>query len=244
MKLGGADRFLYTQSQHPRFNIGENPLKRLILSLLALTACSPIAFGQAMPTATRRGDLQIGGGFVADFPDYTEHKFYGYNIYGDLDFTEHFGIEGEFRQANDHTPIPGGGGNVPQYQRNIERGLRYHRTYGRIVPYAKFMTGLARMEYPPAPPPASQTTPLAYINYGFIAPGGGIDYILTTHITIRADLEYQMWFAEPDQRLGFDYFVGTGGLPNGLTPIVYTGGVAWRFGSGQYVPHGDRRGIH
>lgn len=196
-----------------------------------------------MPTATRRGDLQVGGGFVADFPDYTEHKFYGYDIYADLDFSEHFGVEGEFRQANDHT-IAADGTHVPQYQRNLEGGLRYHRTYGRLLPYAKFMAGVARMEYPPAPPPAPDTQPQALINYGFIAPGGGIDYQLTTHISVRADLEYQMWFAEPDQRLGYDSSAGTGGLPHGLTPIIYTGGVAWRFGSGQYVPRGDRRGIH
>ena len=215
-------------------------MKRLILTFFALAACSSVAFGQARPTATRRGDLQIGGGFEYDFPDYTPDKFYGYNIYGDLDFLEHWGVEGEFRQANDHTVAPNGV-TIPQYQRNIEGGARYHRTYVRLVPYAKIMAGLARMEYPPVP---GSKTPEAFINYGFVAPGGGIDYVVTPHITIRADMEFQMWFAEPDQRLGFDYFAGTGGLPHGLTPIVYTGGIAWRFGSGQYVPHGDRRGIH
>lgn len=197
-----------------------------------------------MATATRRGDLQVGAGFVADYPDYTEHKFFGYDIYADLDFTEHFGVEAEFRQANDHTPDPYlNGGNTPQYQRNIEGGLRYHRTYGRFQPYGKFMAGLARMEYPPAPNGAG-TTPQAFINYGFIAPGGGVDYALSPHIILRADMEFQMWFKSPDPRLGYDNFAGTGGIPNGLTPIVYTGGIAWRFGSGQYVPHGDRRGIH
>ena len=197
-----------------------------------------------MATATRRGDLQVGAGFVADYPDYTEHKFFGYDIYADLDFTEHFGVEAEFRQANDHTPDPYlNGANTPQYQRNIEGGLRYHRTYGRFQPYGKFMAGLARMEYPPAPAGVG-TTPQAFINYGFIAPGGGVDYALSPHIILRADMEYQMWFKSPDPRLGYDYFAGTGGIPNGLSPIVYTGGIAWRFGSGQYVPHGDRRGIH
>lgn len=197
-----------------------------------------------MPTATRRGDLQVGGGFVADYPDYTQHKFFGYGLYADLDFTEHFGVEAEFRQANDTTQEPNGGGTVPQYQRNIAGGLRYHRTYGRFQPYAKFMAGLGRMEYPPPPPPAAQNMPQAYINYGFIAPGGGVDFALTPHIILRGDMEYQMWFKAPDPRLGYDNFAGTGGLPNGLTPIVYTGGIAWRFGTGQYVPHGDRKGIH
>jgi opacity protein-like surface antigen len=222
----------------------EPPLKRLILLFTVLISCSHLASAQARPTATRTGDLQIGGAFVANFPDYTRHKFYGYGFYADLDFSEHFGIEGEYRQANDTTTRIGGGGPVPQFQRNIEGGIRYHRTYGNFQPYVKAMYGYGVMEYPPYPPPASQAISEATIGYNFGAAGGGIDYRVSPHITVRADLEYQRWFATPNANLGFDYNAGTGGLPNGLTPIVYTGGIAWRFGSGNYVPHGDRRGIH
>ena len=219
-------------------------MKRLIFAFTVVISCSHLAFGQARPTATRTGDLQIGGAFVADFPDYTRHKFYGYGFYADLDFTEHWGIEGEFRQAHDTTERIGGGGNVPQYQRNIEGGIRYHRTYNRIYPYVKALYGYGVEQYTPFPPPASQAIPEGNFGYTFVAPGAGIDYRLSPHLTARADLEYQHWFALPNPALGYDPQAGTGGLPNGLTPIVYTGGIAWRFGSGQYVPHGDRRGIH
>ncbi len=221
-------------------------MKRLIFTFTVLISCSHLAFGQARPTATRTGDLQIGGGFVADFPDYTRHKFYGYGIWADLDFTEHFGIEGEFRQAHDTTIDAFNQKTVPQYQRNIEGGLRYHRVYreGKMKPYAKVLYGYGVMEYPPYPPPADQTIPIGIIGYNFVAAGAGIDYRLSTHLVARADLEYQKWFAVPDAKLGYDYNAGTGGLPNGLTPIVYTGGIAWRFGADSYVPHGDRRGIH
>ena len=220
------------------------PLKRLILSFLALIAGSHLAQAQAKLTATRTGDLQIGGGFVYDFPDYTEHKFYGYAIYADLDFSEHFGIEGEFRKAHDTTPIIGGGANTPQSQRDIEGGLRYRRTYGSreaIKPYAKILYGYGVMQYPPYAPPASQTISNGSAGYQFIAPGGGLDYVISPHIVLRADLEYQMWFARVDKGLGTDSFNGKGGLPNGLTPIVYTFGAAWRFGTGQYIPQGNRR---
>jgi hypothetical protein len=220
------------------FPIGDNPLKRIILTLTVLICCTPFALGQAKPTATRTGALQIGGAFVADFPDYTRHKFYGYGFYADLDFGEHLGIEGIFRQADDTTINPNINKKVPQYQRNIEGGLRYHRSYGKLLPYAKVMYGYGVMEYPPYPAPADPTVSAATIGYNFVGLGTGVDYVVTTHITVRADFEYQSWFASNNPLLPKN------GLPNGLTPIVYTGGVAWRFGAGNYVPHGDRRGIH
>jgi hypothetical protein len=198
-----------------------------------------------MPTATRTGDLQIGAAFSYNYPDYTEHKFYGYTAYGDLDFGEHFGIEGEYRYTSDHTPRIGGGGSVPQYQRNYEGGLRYHREYNRWYPYAKFLYGYGVIEFPPLPPPASQSVPNGTAGYNFVAPGGGFDYRLAPHITLRADMEYQIWFAKTSPGLGIDYNQGNrGGIPVGLTPIIYSGGIAWRFGSGEYKPHGGRNGMY
>jgi hypothetical protein len=217
-------------------------LKRLVFTFIAVIACSHLAYGQAKLTASRTGDLQIGGAFSYNFPDYTTHKFYGYNIYGDLDFGEHFGVEGEFRQTNDHTERTGGGGSVPQYQRNIEGGLRYHRDYGRFYPFAKFMYGYGGIEFPPYPPPASQAISAGTGSYQFVAPGGGFDYRVASHITVRLAMEYQLWFAKSDPGLGFDPFQnGKGGIPAGLTPIIYEGGVAYRFGSGVYKPEGNRR---
>jgi hypothetical protein len=216
-------------------------LKRLIFTFLAVIASSPLAFGQAKLTATRTGDLQIGGGFVADYPDYTEHKFFGYAIYADLDFSEHFGIEGEFRKAHDTTKTTGGG-NVPQSQRTIDGGLRYHRTYGKLIPYVKAMYGYGVMQYPPYLPPASQSVSNGSAGYQFVAGGGGVDYVLFPHILLRGEMEYQRWFARVDNGLGYDINAGgQGGLPNGLTPILFTGGITYRFGSGQYIPHGNRR---
>jgi hypothetical protein len=215
-------------------------LKRLAIFLAAIV-CSHFAFGQAKITASRTGDLQIGGAFSYNYPDYTTHKFYGYNVYADLDIGEHFGIEGEFRQTNDHTERQDGKGTVPQYQRNIEGGLRYHRDYGRFYPFAKFMYGYGGIEFPPYPPPADQGISAGTGNYSFIAPGGGFDYRVAPHITIRAAMEYQLWFSKTDIGLGYDPNQGgKGGIPVGLTPIIYEGGIAYRFGSGVYKPSARR----
>jgi opacity protein-like surface antigen len=194
---------------------------------------------QAKPSAARSSELQVGGAFVADYPDYTRHKFYGYGFYADLDFGAHFGVEAEFHQANDRTVNPNTNKVVPQYQRTVEGGLRYHRTYGRLQPYAKAMYGYGVMEYPPYPLPADPTVSAATIGYNFFGLGTGLDYAVSTHISIRTDFEYQIWFPSSNPLLPIDSLVGKGGLPNGLTPILYTGGIAWRFGSGNYIPSGS-----
>jgi hypothetical protein len=187
---------------------------------------------QAKYTATRILDLQVGGLFVADFPDYTRHKFYGYGAYADFDFANHLGVEAEFRQAYDttngqFTAFGQSNSKVLQYQRSYEGGLRYFRHYGRLAPYAKVMFGVASEEYPPYPPPAPQNVSAGTYSYHFLGMGTGTDIEMTQHINVRVDFEYQDWFAGTNSPSPNNI----GGLPRGLTPILYSGGVAWRFGN-------------
>ena len=208
-------------------------MKRTILTLvLSVLAFGGVANAQAKYTATRILDLQIGGLFVADYPDYTKHKFYGYGVYGDFDFSNHLGIEGEFRQASDKTVgeyIGYGQANtsVLQHQMTYEGGLRYFRHYGRYAPYGKVMFGVASEEYPPFPPPAPQNVSAGTYGYHFIGLGAGTDIEITQHINARVDFEAQQWFAGTNSPSPNNI----GGLPRGLTPYLYSGGLAWRFGN-------------
>jgi len=203
-----------------------------ILSALLLGSITPHARAQAKYTATRILDLQVGGLFVSDFPDYTRHKFYGYGVYGDLDFTNHLGFEGEFRQANDTTngqysSFGQPNGTVLQYQRTYEGGLRYYRHISKFAPYAKVMYGAASQEYPPFPPPAPQNVSAGTYGYHFLGLGTGTDIEITQHINARVDFESQSWFAAKNSPSPNNI----GGLPRGLTPFIYSGGFAWRFGN-------------
>ncbi len=201
-------------------------MKRPILVFSLLLTCARFAFSQALPTATRMGDLKIGGGFVADFPDYTRHKFYGYGFYGDFDFTDHLGIEAEYRSASDSI--------LPQYQRSYEVGPRYFRHYGRFVPYAKALIGHGSEEYPPF---SGSTVSAGTGGYTFVGVGAGVDIPVTFHIIVRSDFEYQRWFSSTSPGA----YNNINGLPRGLTPVLYTGGVAWRFGSDNLTPRGRHR---
>jgi hypothetical protein len=212
-------------------------LKRTILtfalSVLTAGCLASDAHAQAKYTATRILDLQVGGLFVSDFPDYTRHKFYGYGFWGDLDFTNHLGFEFEFRQANDTTlgQYQGVGqpnSTVIQHQRTFDGGLRYFRHYGkRLQPYAKVVFGSASEEFPAFPPPAPQNVSAGTYSYLFLGLGTGLDVAITEHINARFDFEAQQWFAAINSPSPNNI----GGLPRGLTPFIYSGGVSWRFGN-------------
>lgn len=204
----------------------------LVLSVLTAGCLASGAHAQAKYTATRVLDMQVGGLFVSDFPDYTRHKFYGYGVWADLDFTNHLGFEAEFRQANDTTlgQYEGVGqpnSTVIQHQRTYDGGLRYYRHYGkRLAPYAKVVFGVASEEFPPFPPPASQNVSAGTYSYKFVGFGTGLDLAITEHINARFDFEAQQWFAATNLPSPNNI----GGLPRGLTPFIYSGGVSWRFG--------------
>ncbi len=81
-----------------------------------------------------------------------------------------------------------------------------YRIGRRLMPYGKFLFGGTRFHYPTFI--SSQ-----YYTYTTYAIGGGLDYQLTNHISIRpVDFEYQ--------HLDFP--------PTGLTPWVYSAGVSYR----------------
>ena len=172
-------------------------------SLLCLIGPARVLHGQAEPTATRAGDLQVGGTFSLADSDYTANRFRGYGIFSSFDFRYHFGVLVEFHQLNDPTP------SKVTYERTYLAGARYVLHYGRFRPYAKGLFGRGVFNYPKVGPGLG-----ANIAYNVAAGGAGVDYSLTRSINVRADYEYQTW-------MGF--------RPNGLTPQVLEVGASYRF---------------
>jgi opacity protein-like surface antigen len=216
-------------------------LKRHLFHLALLSALlgsATTAFTQAKYTATRRINLQAGGSFVLNAPDYSPQKFwYGYGAYTTLDFTDHLGVEFDYHYAHDIKQTIGGGGTIPEFERTFAGGLRYYRTYNRFYPYVKGTYGIGTLQYPPYPPPASQLIPAAKLNYPFVGFGGGTDYALTQHISLRLEVEDQHWFAKTVPA-GTQSPNNIGGLPDGLTPLFFSVGASYVFGPGNYYgPH-------
>lgn len=175
---------------------------RLFVAALLLAVAPAVLLAQAVPTATRRGDLQVGAGYSDAASDYGNH-FTGFNIYGDFDFLTHFGAEANFHFVKE-------GGNNPDfsdlYEKTYEIGARYFRTYGRISPYAKIMIGRGVFNYP--------RYDHANLAYNLYAPGIGVDVHVKPYLNIRGDFEYQQWPSFP---------------PSGLSPAVLSIGAAYHF---------------
>lgn len=152
------------------------------LALAFLLGGSTALFAQAIPTASRTADVQIGIGYVPAKPDYPPQTYQGYAIYADFDFRPHIGIEGEYHQVFSTT-------GDKAYQRTYEIGGRYFRTYGPLVPYAKAMYGRGDFNYP-----------YGYTNLGYnmFAGAGGVDVKLTEFIHVRGEYEFQKWISFPN----------------------------------------------
>ena len=182
-------------------------LTRPLLLLPLLLASTTLLKAQAKYTATRTADLQIGVSASSVTSDYDTQRFIGGGGYITYDFKPHFGAEFDLHQANSRQ-------SDSVYERSYEFGLRYFRTYGIVVPYAKIMYGRGVFNFPNG---------VANLAYNMFTGGGGADFKLRPWLNVRADFEYQDWLSFP---------------PNGLSPTVISVGVAYHF------PGGLKRGSH
>jgi hypothetical protein len=148
--------------------------------------------------------VQIGGGYSLAGPDYNQSKIKGISVYGDLDFKNHFGVEGAIHKVSIWTPSDIG-------EDTYLLGPRYSFTRGRYSLYGKALFGIGRFQNQGT----FATSPHYTSTYGVYAFGGGLDVSLRKHLNLRiVDIEFQKW-------PGFE--------PNGLSPIVATFGAAYRF---------------
>ena len=163
-----------------------------------------VAHGQALTTASRAGDLQVGVGYGLATSDYADYHLRGFTFYSSFDFSKHYGVEVDFHQMDQP--------NTKLYERSYEFGGRYiPKHYGPLTPYGKLMYGRGVFN-----------EPHDYFNiaYNMFVGGGGLEYEVKPWLKVRVDGEYQRWLSGP-------------GLTDGLTPVVGTVGVAYRFGSGR-----------
>ena len=173
-------------------------LTRVII-FIGLLGAAPMLHAQAAPTASRIGDLKIGGGFSTANSDYGG-RYNGGAAYVNFDFRPHIGVEGEFHFVKDSNDL---------YEKTYEVGGRYFRTYKRFVPYAKAMYGRGVFNFPLLPNGSR-----ANLGYNLMAGGLGVDYRVKPWLYVRADGEYQNWF-------GFQN--------SSLSPSILTIGAAYHF---------------
>ena len=197
-------------------------MKRLpnLPALAALAFFTPLAYGQASPTASRSADLQVGAGFTWAHSDYVPNDIPGFAFYADYDLLSRYGIEANFHRIRDPNPDP----LVPSNhfsETTYEVGGRYLRHYyhGRLAPYGKVLygRGVANFRAHQLITPGGVVTYIDNFAYNLVSFGGGLDYRFNNRINLRADFEYQHWFASDRE------------LPSGLAPYLFTFGGAYHF---------------
>lgn len=168
------------------------------------------AHAQAIATASRAGDLQVGGGFSIGNGDYDRPTYRGYTGYASFDFKPNFGIEVDFHQLNTASP-------ATYYERSYEVGGRYVRHYGIFNPYARLMYGRGVFNY---------QYNLANLAYNQIDGAVGVDINVQRRVNVRAEYEYQNWL----NFKGLDYSTSNVTNKGGtLSPQMFTIGAAYHF---------------
>lgn len=177
---------------------------RQFLASLIFASLSIALHAQADHAAERLAVVQVGAGVSLVQPDYETSSIKGYSIYGDFDFSPHFGIEGDIHMATVITPDDIG-------ESSYLIGPRYVFHRGRFHPYAKALLGVGVFTFEPVYVNSSSSSS-SHKMYAF---GGGLDIAVKRRLNVRAiDMEYQRW-------PGFG--------PSGLTPLAFTVGAAYSF---------------
>lgn len=161
---------------------------------------SSICHAQAMPTATARTALQVGGGYTYARPDYGQRAIQGISAFADYDVGRHFGAEADIHYVSLITPLD-------LAENSYLVGPRFILPHGRYRLYGKALAGVGDFVIQQAD--GLNRIPGTSFAYAI---GGGLDIVATKHIVVRAaDFEYQHW----------SYLTG-------LTPFVVTVGAAYR----------------
>jgi opacity protein-like surface antigen len=192
--------FLHHMQFAGRLASPARPIFAALVLALSLAAFSPLAAHAQRETASRLGDLQLGGGFVFAKSDYNFNPIHltGGAFYTTFDKRNWWGGEFDFR----HT-ISSSDSTV--YERTYEVGPRVFIHRGGFIPYAKALYGRGVYNF------SNSVANVAYNIYTF---GGGADFQVRRSINIRGDYEYQTWMGFPIQN---------------LHPSVITVGVAYHF---------------
>ena len=190
----------------------------LVLALTLLPAC--LAHAQAVSTASRKADLQVGVDFSIADPNYANDVYqlaqptsgdlhwHGYGVYANLDLRYHLGLEFDFHQLSGPDPV--------LYERTFEVGGRYlYPLRHGLVPYGKAMVGRGIFNFAALDATTGKSVQIANLGYNTQTVGGGLDLRLRPGLHVRLfDYEYQIWDNFP---------------PNKLNPQVISFGVAYHF---------------
>jgi opacity protein-like surface antigen len=173
------------------------------LVILMLSWGGGMVYAQAVHAGVQQATL-IAGVEGSNFtPDFGPNRMSGVGTYVDIDWRGGIGAEGEMRF------LPWGSYNGEMQSTYLGGPRGFFFPNSRWRPYGKFLMGGGKMTYPFS---------IGESSYFVMAPGGGLDYILTRRWRVRADYEYQIWPSAPHV-----FF-----QPGSMRPNGFSLGIAYR----------------
>jgi hypothetical protein len=176
----------------------------LIAALISVTASA-----QEIPTKQQAASLQVFGLFSYVQPHYYPSNNNGISLGADLNFRPLSVIQPSLELRATLAP----GSDVTEHTYNF--GPRIELNLSRIRPYAFAFIGKGYITF--AHPVIYPTGPYSHDDSTVYSGGGGVDYLLTPRIGLRADIMLQRWN------------LGGGATTTVFHPRLYSVGADYRF---------------
>ena len=158
---------------------------KLVLAALLVLSTLPVC-AQVAP-AVKYGGIPLGvGGGLSDYSlDYGHgRRMIGASVWVDYNLWHGVGVEGEGTSI--FAAKPDSLTRMRQDTGKVGVIYKAHSEFG-IRPYAKFLYGLASMDFPSHNPLYTHDT------WSMYSVGGGGEYRVWNAVYVRADYEYQFW---------------------------------------------------
>ena len=185
-----------------------------VFMLLGGVVGSSSLYAQALPTATKTAEISAFGGYTVTSPDYGPLTKTGFMFGSDFTLFPHWHVDPsiEARFSFAHAPA------ISERAFLIGPRVQTEVLHNRLHPYADFLFGVGTISYHPIVNPGDSSDSGRAISYG-----GGADYDLTRHISLKGDVQVQSW------NLGTNGFFKPQGGDYTLSPITYTFGASYHF---------------
>lgn len=164
-------------------------LATAFLCLLGFSSLPSSSQAQAVYSATRKSDIEVGAGVTYIKPDFSPTRIVGASFWGDYNFNRLLGVEVVGHLGSIVTP-----NDLAQNSIVFGPKVSYHRRKASVYGTVRFGIASETPQGPEADYTRKTNPNVAQSPYGVIAFGGGFEYRLTRKVILRPiDIEQQKW---------------------------------------------------
>jgi len=158
------------------------------LAGIALAMLPSVVCAQGKPTASQDLELSAFGGITGTYTGVLGGRNAGITAGADLAFREFFGVRPGIEVRG---TLPVDNGNIAG-ERNYLGGITLAKRFGRFNVYGDFLYGHGEIKYQNGGlQNAAGTEVFLTSNSNILSPGGGFEYDISRHFSIKGDAQFQ-----------------------------------------------------